>query len=262
MCKVLIIDDEFHAQEVLKKLISISIPDFFSHVFVADSIKEGVKHIKKEQVDLVFLDMHMPTEHGFKLFDYVDHVNFEVVFTTAHSNYLMDAVNAYGCMGYLMKPISLTGLKQVLDRFIEKYREKNNLEKLVDLDVANDEFVQYKDIKHSIRKEKGILLFSSINEISFIRIDEIIYCKASDNYCEIHTSRKLYTISKPLKEIEKAIERNSFIRVHRSYLVNIDYAIRMDKRSNSLVVKGYENNEEFYIPVTASGAKILMNVVS
>lgn len=262
MYKALIIDDEFHAQEGLKKLIKHALPSFFSSIEVADSVNQGIEIIKNNQINLVFLDVHMPSEYGFKLFDYFDEIDFEVVFTTAHSDYVMEAINKWGCLGYLMKPISIADLKNVIARFKQKSDQESLSTSTTDELESVENSDEFNEIKLTLNQEKGILLFSSVNEISFIRIAEIVYCKASDNYCEIYTTSKTYTISKPLKEIEKAIARSSFVRVHRSYLVNISHAIRMDKKTNSLIVKGIDCELEMSIPVTASGAKILMNVVS
>lgn len=264
MYKALIIDDEYYAQEGLKKLIAHTAPNLFSNIYVAESVNQGVELIREFKPDLVFLDIHMPNEYGFKLFDYFDDINFEVIFTTAHSNYVLEAVNQWGCLGYLMKPISISDLEYVLQRFKQVYTQKN-LANTVDLDASNqDDIDELNEIKSTLNQENGILLFSSVNELSFIKIDDIIYCKAADNYCEIYTSTKSFTISKPLKEIEKSICRNSFIRVHRSFLVNLEYAVRLDKRNNTLIVQNSnsDNESEILIPVTASGLKILMNAVS
>jgi len=259
MYKALIIDDEFHAQEGLKKLIEITFPTLFDHIYVADSVNEGVNVIRKHHPDLIFLDINMPNEYGFKLFDYFDTINFEVIFTTAHSNYVMDAVNQWGCLGYLMKPVSISDLKLVLNRFKEVSKSKNTT-----LEISNfsDEVEDHPEIKTTLNQENGILLFSAVNEINFIKINEIIYCKAADNYCEIYLQRKTITISKPLKEIERAINRNFFVRVHRSYLVNMDFVERLDRKNNTLIVCNNFNSEEILIPVTASGIKILTNAIS
>ena len=262
MYKAIIIDDEFFAQEGLKKLIELAVPHFFSSINVASSLNEGVELIRTIQPDIVFLDIHMPNEYGFKIFDYFDHINFEVVFTTAHSNYVMEAVNQWGCLGYLMKPISISDLKLVLSRFEEKKRivtQETNRDSLDDLDEIPDS----NHLKRVLNQQNGILLFSSVNEINFIKIDEILYCKASDNYCDIVTVNKSYTISKPLKEIEKAIDRELFVRTHRSYLVNLSFVNRLDRRNNVLILKKNSLDEEdILVPVTASGLKILTNVVS
>lgn len=265
MYKALIIDDEYYAQEGLKKLIAHTAPNLFSNIYVAESVNQGVELIGEFKPDLVFLDIHMPNEYGFKLFDYFDDINFEVIFTTAHSNYVLEAVNQWGCLGYLMKPISISDLEFVLNRFKQVYsQKKNSLLNGIEEAINSDEIDDTNNIKTSLNQENGILLFSSVNELSFIKIDDIIYCKAADNYCEIYTSTKSFTISKPLKEIEKSICRNSFIRVHRSFLVNLEYAVRLDKRNNTLIVQNSnsDNEIEILIPVTASGLKILMNAVS
>jgi len=260
--KAIIIDDEFLAQEGLKKLIELTDPNFFSHIYVASSLNEGVELIRNFKPDIVFLDIHMPNEYGFKIFDYFDQIDFEIVFTTAHSNYIMEAVNQWGCLGYLMKPVSITDLKTILDRFERKIITSN----LKDLEPSIDDFEDETDssnIKLSLNQENGILLFSSVNEINFIKIDEIIFCKASDNYCDIFTINKTYTISKPLKEIEKLIDRKVFVRTHRSYLVNLAYAAKLERKNNVLIMKrDSSDEEEILVPVTASGLKILTNVVS
>ena len=261
MFKALIIDDEFPAQEGLKKLIHHSKPELFKEIFVASSVNEGVEIIREHAPSLVFLDINMPSEYGFKLFDYFDKIHFEVIFTTAHSDYIMDAINNWGCLGYLMKPISILELKNVLHRFEEKQISMSD-DKIELVEDQDNDQNQSLAIRNAINQENGVLVFTSVNEMIFIKIDEIIYCKASDNYCEIKTINKLYTVSKPLKEVEKMIDRNAFIRVHRSYLVHVKFAVRLDKKSNTLVLLDECNSEEILIPVTASGLKILNNVAS
>lgn len=263
MYTAIIIDDEFHAQEGLKKLIHHALPNMFSQILIASSVNSGVELIREFKPDIVFLDIHMPNEYGFKLFDYFDQINFEVIFTTAHSNYILEAVNQWGCLGYLMKPVSVVDLKNLLHRFEQIYAQKKESQYQKISSNLMDDFEEAKEIKSTLNQDCGILLYSSVTEISFIRIDEIIYCKAADNYCEIYTTSKMYIISKPLKEIEKAIARNYFARIHRSYLVNLSFAMRMDKRSNTLFLKNPLNEkEDLIVPVTASGLKILMNAIS
>jgi len=262
MYTALIIDDEYLAQEVLKKLIQRFFPGKFIEIYCANSVNEGVDLIRMHNPDLVFLDIHMPNEYGFQLFDYFDDIKFEIVFSTAHSDYVMEAVNKWGCLGYLMKPVSINDLKTVIDRFEARYIEKSQTE-TKDVEVVPVENnIQSNAIKSILNEENGILLFSTLNEIIFIKIAEIMYCKADDNYCEIYTTSKMYTISKPLKEVEKSINKTSFIRIHRSYLVNLDYSKRLDKKSNVLVLCSTMSNEEILIPVTASGLKILVNAIS
>lgn len=262
MYTAIIIDDEYLAQEVLKKLIQRIFPGKFDEIYCANSVNEGVELIRKHNPDLVFLDIHMPNEYGFQLFDYFDEIKFEVVFSTAHSDYVMEAVNKWGCLGYLMKPVSINDLKIVIERFETRFVEKKQTEaNIIDATVV-ESTAQSNVIKSSLNQEYGILLFSTSNEIIFIKITDIVYCKADDNYCEIYTTNKMYTISKPLKEIEKSINKTSFIRIHRSYLVNLEYSKRLDKKNNTLILAAPACDEEILIPVTASGLKILVNAIS
>lgn len=260
--KAIIIDDEFFAQEGLKKLIDLAVPNFFSTINVASSLNEGIELIRDIKPDIVFLDINMPNEFGFKIYDYFDVIDFEIIFTTAHANYVMDAVNQWGCLGYLMKPVSISDLKTVLNRFSEKKKNQFISDNHTEVEIT-EEHPEIINLKNTLNKENGILLFSSVNEINFIKIDEIIYCKAADNYCDIITKYRSYTISKPLKEIEKSINNNAFIRTHRSYLVNLNFAMRLDRKNNILVLrKNCNEDEDIIIPLTASGLKILTNVVS
>ncbi|WP_322969676.1 LytR/AlgR family response regulator transcription factor [Faecalibacter sp. LW9] len=117
MFKALIIVDEFPAQEGLNKLIHHSKLELFKEILVASSVNEGVELIREHQPELMFLDINMLNEYGVKLFDYFDKISFDVIFTTAHSDYIMDSINNWGCLGYLIKPISILELKNVLHRF-------------------------------------------------------------------------------------------------------------------------------------------------
>jgi two-component system, LytTR family, response regulator len=257
MYTAIIIDDELLAQEILKKLIVKLLPNKFKKILTANSIDDAVSIMRENQIDLVFLDFYMPNEYGHKLYEYFDEVDFEVVFTTANPNYIFDAINKWGCFGYLMKPISMDELKLVLDRFDSKYKHRiNNNEPELTIDLkeqSNDN-----EFKSILNKENNLLLFSSSNEIKFIKINDIIYCKADDNYCEIKTKTQAVIISKPLKDIEKIIDRNFFVRVNRSYLVNLNYVSRLDKKSNNLEITiDNSNSEQILIPVTSSGFKIL-----
>ena len=95
-----------------------------------------------------------------------------------------------------------------------------------------------------------------------LKIDEIIYCKADDSYCTIFTKEDSYMVTKTLKEVENLIGQTNFFRVNRSYLVNINFAKKFDKRNNTLVLNCVPKNGEVNLPVTSLGYKILSNVVS
>ncbi len=259
--KALIIDDEHFAQQGLKKIIQHAFPDFFMSIDTASSVKEGVQIIQEIKPDIVFLDIQMPDEFGFKLFEYFNEINFDVIFTTAHSDYVLQAVNQWGCLGYLMKPISISDLKVLLNRFIDR-------QKLIPITDDFSKFIEEIeeepkiDLKNTFKKVHGIIFISSITEVLVLKIDEIIYCKADDNYCTIYTKDDVFMVTKTLKEVENLIDQTNFFRVNRSYLVNIYFAKKFDKRNNILMLNCQPKDGEVNLPVTTLGYKILSNVVS
>ena len=91
MINCIIIDDESNARESFKGLVDRYLIDKLNILEACASVKDGVEAIKKYQPDIVFLDVEMPEENGFKLFSYFTKVDFEVVFTTAFNKYAIDA---------------------------------------------------------------------------------------------------------------------------------------------------------------------------
>ncbi|KUF39039.1 MAG: LytTR family DNA-binding domain-containing protein [Myroides sp.] len=233
---VLVVDDEPKVAEVLKTIIEKKV-NYQERIIVhtAASVQEAVKQVQAFLPDIVFLDIHMPEEDGFELFNYVDKNTFEVVFTTAYDQYAIEAINKYDCLKYLLKPIGIQDVQNVFD----KYKELEGYQYF------------YKVIKNNQKRY-------------MVRVDDIVYCKAADNYCEIYLKDQKYLISKTLKNVEDKIKHKNFIRVNRSYLVNVDYIDYIDKETNIIHFKEIitVNNEETdnVITVAASVMKDLNNL--
>ena len=260
--KALIIDDEHFAQQGLKKIIQHALPNFFISIDTASSVKEGVDLINEINPDIVFLDIQMPNEFGFKLFDYFDEITFDVIFTTAHSDYILQAVNQWGCLGYLMKPIAISDLKILMNRFVERQNiVPKSITEIEKIEEVEDE-ISNNDLKNQLKNEHGIIFIPSITEVLVLKIDEIIYCKADDSYCTIYTKDASFMVTKTLKEVEGLINKINFLRINRSYLVNINFANKFDKRKNILILNCHPYEGENTLPVTTLGYKILANVVS
>lgn len=203
----LIVDDEPKVAEVLKTIIEKKVKYYERiNVLVASSVQEAVKLIENYAPDLVFLDIHMPEENGFELFKYVNKDTFQVVFTTAYEQYAIDAINDYSCLKYLLKPMNIADVQSVFD----KYKELDGYQ------------FYYKVIKGNQKRY-------------IIKVEDIIYCKAADNYCEVYFRDQKYLISKTLRAVEDKIKHKNFIRVNRSYFVNLDKVKLIDKMNNNLI---------------------------
>ncbi len=225
---VLVVDDEPKVAEVLKTIIEKKVV-YHERIVVhtAHSVQEAVKEVNAILPDIVFLDIHMPEEDGFELFNYVDQSTFEVVFTTAYDQYAIEAINKYDCLKYLLKPIGIQDVQNVFD----KYKELEGYHYF------------YKIIKNNQKRY-------------IVRVEDIVYCKAADNYCEIYLKDQKYLVSKTLKNVEDKIKHKNFKRVNRSYLVNVDHIDYIDKDTNVICFKEQMvvNHEEVDNVITVASA--------
>ncbi|EHO06939.1 response regulator transcription factor [Myroides odoratimimus] len=225
---VLVVDDEPKVAEVLKTIIEKKVV-YHERIVVhtAHSVQEAAKEVNAILPDIVFLDIHMPEEDGFELFNYVDKSTFEVVFTTAYDQYAIEAINKYDCLKYLLKPIGIQDVQNVFD----KYKELEGYHYF------------YKIIKNNQKRY-------------IVRVEDIVYCKAADNYCEIYLKDQKYLVSKTLKNVEDKIKHKNFKRVNRSYLVNVDHIDYIDKDTNVICFKEQMvvNHEEVDNVITVASA--------
>ena len=230
---LVIIDDEHKAREVLKGYINMLFPNNRFEMILCNSVKEGMQAIETYLPDLVFLDIEMPEVNGFELFSKVNKDSFEVVFVTAYSQFLEKSVNEIGCFGYLQKPLEREKLLKIFERYQEKNTHKNYLK------LAN----------------------TSQSKRTLIKLEEVMFCKADDNYSEIYTTtdKTKHILSKTLGDLEKKLPQQLFQRVHRSYIVNMSHVSYFEKDKNLLVIN--QNGEEKQkIPVSAKYKDAIRNM--
>ncbi len=222
---LVIIDDEPKAREVLKGYINILFPNNRFEMILCNSVKEGTLAIETYLPDLVFLDIEMPEASGFELVNKVNKDSFEVVFVTAYSQFLEKSVNEIGCFGYLQKPLE----REKLLKIFERYQEKN---------------IQKKYLK---------LANTLQNKRTLIKLEDVTFCKADDNYCEIYlkNDKTKHILSRTLGDLEKKLPQQLFQRVHRSFIVNMNHVSHFEKDKNLLVIN--QNGEEIQkLPVSAT----------
>lgn len=219
-----IIDDERKSRETLQKIIERYFPNQISIVYLASNVQEGVAAINKYNPRLVFLDIEMPGENGFKLFDYFTSYNFEVIFTTAYKQYAIDAIK-YSALDYLLKPINYIDLKDVLKRLEEK---KDKL-------TPNAQIEAFLSNMNANSAEFNKIALPTMEGYELERVNNIVYCQAEENYTKIVTNRnEAILVAKTLKNIENLLPDKMFFRIHKSYLVNLNYIKSYSK------VQGYK----------------------
>ena len=137
MIKCVIIDDEADARFMLSNIINKNFKDQLQIVAEADSIPDGIKIIEKHTPDVVFLDIRMREGTGFDLLEKIENKNFEVIFVTAFDQYAIKAFQ-FSALGYLMKPIKIKELKQVVEILHNHFiNQKENVTKRLKVLIEN-----------------------------------------------------------------------------------------------------------------------------
>lgn len=219
MIKTLIIDDEYNASEFLEKLLKRYFPNKFHICKTCESVDEAVEAIEEFQPYLVFLDIQMPNKNGFELFKEIKEINFEVIFTTAHSEFAIEAIKR-SALDYLLKPINYIDLLGAITRFDEKSKkhiQQNQLSILIENMDAGDSAHK----KIAIATETGF---------EFLKFNSIIYLEAQSNYTKFYlTDNSNIITAKTLKHFEEILPEDLFFRIHKTYLVNMNFIKRFSK---------------------------------
>lgn len=224
MIKVVIIDDEINAQNLLEKTLDRYFPNKFNIVEKCASVDSGVLAIKKYEPELVFLDIQMPEKNGFELFSYFDVIKFEVIFTTAYNQFAIKAIKR-SALDYLLKPINNLELSDAVKRFETKtagsFAQKKLALLLENLNV-NDQNVSK-------------IAFPTLEGFELIHSNQILYCKAESNYCSIKKIDGITKMAtKTLKYVEEILPANPFQRIHKTYVINLNYVVRYHKANKEV----------------------------
>ena len=204
MLKVIIIDDEPLAIELLKsyllKITNVKVMEVFTDAINASS------YLRNYNVDLVLLDINMPDINGIELAKSLKNPPM-IIFTTAYSEFAVDAFNL-SVLDYLMKPISF-------DRFLKAIEKAKHLFSLKEV-AANgkDEFVIVKSEYLSLK----------------IDTSDILYVEGLDDYIKIITKNGQTVTLQSLKGFLEQLPEKDFVRIHRSYIVNVNKIASFSKR--------------------------------
>lgn len=225
MITCIIIDDEEDSRDALELILKRYFPDRAKVLDKAGSLKEGVFSINEHKPDIVFLDIEMQDDNGFNLFKYFQEIDFSVIFVTAYKEYAIKAVKV-AALDYLLKPISVNDLKSALDLYEQKKNKGIKSESLQSLTglLNPGTFVNEK------------VALPTFTGYHVEKISSIIYCEADQNYTNVFTTDNgELLISKPLNSIQNLLPDSIFFRIHKSFLINLNY-VRSFNRLEGLYV--------------------------
>jgi len=225
--KAVIIDDEERARRLLQVLIEENCPKI-SEVFQAESLLKGVDIIKTEQPELMFLDIEMPRHSGVEILDFIDKddYNFEIIFTTAYSDYAIKAIEL-SAVDYILKPVRASKLKIAVDKAL----------KFIGRSKLNERFEVLSQALTS--KEFKKIGLPVKDGVEFVNFENIVLLEADRMYTNIYIAQhKLpMLISKPLKYFVNLLQDLPFFyKPHRSYYVNLKYINKYVKSDGGYIV--------------------------
>jgi len=238
--KALIIEDEEPARKIIKNYLTE-----FNNIQLIEELSDGfsgVKAINEHKPDIVFLDIQMPRLNGFEVLELLEH-NPAVIFTTAFEQYAIKAfeVNA---LDYLLKPYSKERFCKAVNKVIEILQSKKTSQSHIFVQPQ----IQPAEKLHRIAVRAG-------TRIHVIPAEDIIYIEAQGDYVSIHTKEDNYLKEKPMKYYENNLDNENFVRIHRSYIVNINFINNLEYYDKENYLALLKNKEK--LKVSTNGYKIL-----
>jgi two-component system, LytTR family, response regulator len=223
MIKAVHIEDEPRNIELLKELLQQHCRDI-DLVGNAQNIPDAIQLIKEKKPQLLYLDIELNNGNSFELLEQLknEKLNFHVIFITAYNEYATKAF-LYNALDYLLKPISITELKDATAKAAERIKQS----------AANDSiFEVLKELKNYNPAPKTGLPVS--DGVVFVNTDEIIKCEARGSYTIVYlTNKKNITAAKTLKEMEELLTSQNFVRVHNSWIINTRFLKKYYRGKNS-----------------------------
>jgi two-component system LytT family response regulator len=243
--RALIVDDEALARESLRHALSE-----FDDIEIAGECGDGfdaVKAINEIKPDIVFLDIQMPKLDGFDVLELLPDDPPLIVFVTAYDEYALKAFDS-NALDYILKPATTDRLKKTFTK----------IQELVGEDSGPPMRRLLADHKKKLSPLARILVRDR-SDVFIIPVEDIIYFEAQDDYVCIHTPDKALLKKETLSHLEDLLDGRIFIRIHRSYMLNIDHLRKIEPYSKDSRIAVLKNGKT--LPVSRSGYARLMELL-
>jgi len=224
--RAILVDDEPDGIRTLKKMLEIHCPhvDVEASCFNAIMAKQLIEQLHP---DVVFLDIQMPGKNGLELLTELPVKHFEVIFVTAHNEYMLQALQ-YSAADYLLKPVDEDRLIEAVQR-VERKLQAGKKEEPTDTLLHN--------LRNAGNPAEMRLCLPTLKGFIVLRLEEIIYCEAERSYTIFHiTGGKTVTVSRPLFDYDNLLKDTSFLRIHKSFLINLHHVREYQRGEGGVVI--------------------------
>ena len=224
--RAILVDDEPDGIRTLKKMLELHCPEV-DIVATCPNAATAEEKIEELRPDAVFLDIQMPGKSGLEMLADLPESNLKVIFVTAHNEYVLQALQ-FSAVDYLMKPVDE-------DRLIEAVeRVKKRL-----IDEKDD--IQTATFLHNIKKVGSPLemrlCVPTQKGFTIVKLEEILYCEAQRSYTAFRlVPNKTLIVSKPLFDYERLLTDTSFLRIHKSFLINLLHVKEYERGEGGIVI--------------------------
>ena len=234
--KALIVDDEELARKLLREMLS-------SHTEIEIAAEcgngmEAVKATTEYKPDLLFLDVQMPKLTGFDVLELIERDNVGVIFVTAYDQYAMKAFEVHA-VDYLLKPFSRERFEAALER--AKHQKPKKEVDPAELAAAARPAGQYAER----------IVVKDGTKVTLIPVMKLDYAEALDDYVSLATEGKKHLKQQTISGLELALDPRLFVRIHRSYLVNLERVTRIEPYGKDSKVAILTNGAR--LPVSRAG---------
>lgn len=238
MIKAILIDDEPLARSIVAEYLQS-----YSNIEIVQECAdgfEGMKAIGQHQPDLVFLDVQMPKINGFEMLELIDQPP-AVIFTTAFDEFAMRAFEAHA-IDYLLKPFSKERFDKAMEKWMKQKAAPQNTQALLDAMTSQQE-------------EQSRVVVKTGSSIRIIPIQDVLYFEAYDDYVKIHTKDGYFLKKKTMQHFENTLDSKVFVRVHRSFIIQVAEITKIDSADEVLLKNGKR------IPLSRTGYGKLKTVL-
>lgn len=244
--KTIVVEDELNNLNLLSHFLKKYCPEV-DLVASCQTKDEGVELVNQLNPDLLFLDIVLEENTAFELLEEIEHKDVNVIFVTAFDEYALKAFR-YHAVDYLLKPLQIDELVDAVKRVKEQDPKSNFLN--------GDPKALSESLKSMGNK---YVIVSNIDKVSFVKNEEILYCKSSGRYTEFFLTggRKLLA-SKSLGEYESLLNPRFFFRIHKSYIVNLDKISNINKKAGNYC----ELKDGSYLPISRRRMESLIQYIN
>lgn len=246
--RCLLLEDEMPTRHMMMDIMAGKFPNIA--VKACSNLKDADQIFETEEIDMLILDIHLPDGNSFawlasKLEEQL--ITLKIVFVTAYSDFAIEAFR-FNAMDFLLKPFSPNDLVRSIDKVLSRIDDEW---RRIEMELALQNMTQ------QANADKKLVL-RTVDDIHVVQLQEILYASSDNNYTYFYlASGRQLLVSQPLKSFELKLSGVGFMRVHQSYLVNLDHIQTFKRRTSVLVLS---NNTE--IAVAQSKKHVLVEYFS